>query len=225
MSLGIIGGTSLLFTRLPSLREQVVRTPFGGADVLTGDVTILLRHQGSTPPHRINFCANMAALAILGVDRVISFGSSGSLKTEIKPGSIMVPDDYMSLLDIPSIHDHTISHIMPVISPELNRELGRLFPQARLGGTYVQTRGPRIETIAEVNTLAKIADIVGMTVASEATLACELGIEFAAVCTIDNYANGLGKDVLSYEHIVETARFFSERTGEMVTTLIENMGG
>lgn len=225
MSLGIIGGTSLLFTQLPPLKKQVVRTPFGGVEVLTGDVTILLRHQGNIPPHRINFCANMAALAILGVDRVISFGSCGSLKVGIKPGSVMVPDDYMSLSDIPSIHNHAISHIMPEISKNLINELGGVFPLARVGGTYVQTRGPRIETIAEVNTLAKFADIVGMTVASEATLACELGIGFAALCTIDNYANGLGTDVLSYEHIVETARLFRERTGEMVTTIIETMGG
>ncbi|MEI7432718.1 MAG: MTAP family purine nucleoside phosphorylase [Methanomicrobiales archaeon] len=224
MSLGILGGTSLLFATLPSLEKQVVRTPFGAAEVLTGDVTILLRHQGDIPPHRINFCANMAALAILGVDRVIAFGSSGSLKDEIAPGSIMVPDDYMSISDIPSIHNHAISHVMPVISQKLTRELGTEFPHARVGGIYVQTRGPRIETIAEVQALATFADIVGMTVASEATLACELGMEFAAVCTVDNYANGLGKEVLSYEHIVDTARLFRERTGEMVRIIINKMG-
>ena len=224
MSLGIIGGTSLLFTRLPPLEKRVVRTPFGGVEVLAGGVTILLRHQGNIPPHRINFCANMAALAILGVDRVVAFGSCGSLKAEIKPGSVMVPDDYMSISDIPSIHNHAISHVMPVISQKLARNLGDEFPLARVGGTYVQTRGPRIETIAEVAALAQFADIVGMTVASEATLACELDMEFAAVCTVDNYANGLGTEVLSYGHIVDTARLFRERTGEMVRTIIEKLG-
>jgi len=224
MSLGIIGGTSLLYTKLPLLEKRVVRTPFGGAEVLTGDVTILLRHQGNIPPHRINFCANMSALAILGVDRVIAFGSCGSLKPEIKPGSIMVPDDYMSISDIPSIHTHAISHVMPVISHKLIHDLGCEFPDARVGGTYVQTRGPRIETVVEVETLAKFADVVGMTIASEATLACELDMEFAALCTIDNYANGLGTEVLSYEHIVETARLFRERTDEMVRTIIKKMG-
>jgi len=224
MSLGIIGGTSLLFASLPPLVKQVIRTPYGGVEVLMGDVTILLRHQGNTPPHRINFCANMAALAILGVDRIISIGSSGSLKAEIKPGSIMIPDDYMSMSGIPSIHNHAISHVMPVISEQLVHELGSEFPEARVGGTYVQTRGPRIETVAEVKTLAKVADIVGMTVASEATLACELDMEFAALCTVDNYANGLGSEVLSYGHIVETARLFRERTDEMVRIIIEKMG-
>jgi 5'-methylthioadenosine phosphorylase len=224
MSLGIIGGTSLLFTSLPPLENRVVRTPFGRVAVLAGGVTILLRHQGNIPPHRINFCANMAALAILGVDRVVAFGSCGSLKAEIKPGSVMVPDDYMSISDIPSIHNHAISHVMPVISQKLAQELGDEFLLARVGGTYVQTRGPRIETIAEVAALAQFADIVGMTVASEATLACELDMEFAAVCTVDNYANGLGTEVLSYGHIVDTARLFRERTGEMVRTIIEKLG-
>jgi 5'-methylthioadenosine phosphorylase len=126
--------------------------------------------------------------------------------------------------DIPSIHNHAISHVMPVISKHLISELGNMFPDAQVGGTYVQTRGPRIETIAEVKTLAKFADIVGMTVASEATLACELDMEFAALCTVDNYANGLGTEVLSFGHIVETARVFRERTDGMVRTIIEKLG-
>ncbi len=69
-------------------------------------------------------------------------------------------------------------------SPPLGRDLFRLVPSARFGGVYVQTCGPRIETVAEVNALAQVADVVGMTVASEATLACELGMEFAALCTL-----------------------------------------
>ncbi len=83
--LGIIGGTSLLFSKLPKLEKVRVPTPFGPADLLTGDIVMLMRHQGGIPPHRINYRANLAALAIAGVDRVIAFGSSGSLKPEIPP--------------------------------------------------------------------------------------------------------------------------------------------
>jgi len=89
---------------------------------------------------------------------------------------------------------------------------------------YVQTRGPRIETVAEVKALAWIADVVGMTVASEATLACELGMKFAALCTIENYANGLGDGVLTYERIVSTSREHRHRTEEIVNTIIRKMG-
>jgi 5'-methylthioadenosine phosphorylase len=222
--LGIIGGTSLLFSKLPVLEKQSVSTPFGTAEILRGDVVILMRHQNSLPPHRINYRAHMAAMAIAGVDRIIAFGSSGSLREEIQPGSLMIPTDYISLTEIPSIHDHAIEHVRPEFSTDLGKELLQHVPDARYGGVYVQTRGPRIETVAEVRALASIADIVGMTVASEATLACELGIEFASLCTVDNYANGLGEEVLTYEHILSSAKKNRTRTDEIVTTIIRKMG-
>ncbi len=222
--LGIIGGTSLLFSNLPAREKRQVATPFGVADLLCGDIVMLMRHQGGIPPHRINFRANLAALALSGVDRIVAFGSSGSLKPAIVPGSLMIPTDYASVSDIPSIHDHAIEHVRPELSQDLAKKLSALVPSARLGGVYVQTRGPRIETEAEVRKLARYADIVGMTVASEATLACELGIDFAALCTIDNYANGLGGDVLTYEHILETSKAHRLRTEEIVSRIVHELG-
>jgi 5'-methylthioadenosine phosphorylase len=224
MTLGIIGGTSLLFSELPVLDKQRIATPFGGADLLCGDIVMLMRHQDGLPPHRINYRAGLAALAIAGVDRVVAFGSSGSLKPEIPPGSIVIPTDYISVTDIPSIHDHAIVHVPPKISSTLCDALARIIPEARYGGVYVQTRGPRIETVSEVKALAGFADIVGMTIASEATLACELGIEFAAVCTVDNYANGLGTVTVTYDHILETSRLNRDRTGRIVTDIIKKLG-
>ncbi|MFA5236589.1 MAG: MTAP family purine nucleoside phosphorylase [Methanoregula sp.] len=222
--LGIIGGTSLLFSTLPDLKKESVATPFGSADLLTGDIVMLMRHQHGRPPHRINYRANLAAMAIAGVDHIVAFGSSGSLKNKIAPGTLLIPTDYISVTDIPSIHDHKIEHVMPELPQELAEKLFSVVPEARLGGVYVQTRGPRIETVAEVAALEKIADVVGMTVASEATLACELGMDFAALCTIDNYANGLGKDVLSFDHILSTSKAYSERTEEILNAIIKNMG-
>ncbi|OPY35942.1 MAG: putative 6-oxopurine nucleoside phosphorylase [Methanoregula sp. PtaU1.Bin051] len=224
MTLGIIGGTSLLFSELPYLAPRRVATPFGSVDLLCGDVVMLMRHQGGLPPHRINFRAGLSALAVTGVDQIVAFGSSGSLKPEIPPGSIVIPTDYMSVSDIPSIHDHAIVHVAPKVSSDISDALARIIPEARYGGIYVQTRGPRIETVAEVQALAKFADIVGMTVASEATLACELGMEFSAVCTVDNYANGLGTIEVTYDHILETARLNRERTGRIVTGIIRKLG-
>ena len=222
--LGIIGGTSLLFSTLPELKKQRVNTPFGNAELLSGDIVMLMRHQNGMPPHRINYRANLAALAIEGVDRIVAFGSSGSLKLSIAPGSLDIPTDYISMTDIPSIHDHAIEHVRPELSKDLAKQLSQLVPAATLGGVYVQTRGPRIETVAEVQAYSKIADIVGMTVASEATLACELGMDFCALCTVDNYANGLGADAVTYKHILNTSRLHRNRTEEIVNTIIEQMG-
>ena len=221
--LGIVGGTSLLFSALPDLEKKQVDTPFGNAEVLIGEVALLMRHQQDLPPHRINFRANMAALAIAGVDRVIAFGSSGSLNHDITPGSLVIPTDYLSVTGIPSIHDHAVAHVMPELSPELSQDLRRIIPAARLGGIYVQTRGPRFETVAEIAALSRFADIVGMTLASEATHARELGMPFAAICTVDNYANGVAGGVLTWEEVLEISRQYRERTGKILNTIIGEM--
>jgi len=218
--LGIIGGTSLLFSRLPDLEKKVISTPYGNSEVLCGEIAVLLRHQHNLPPHRINFRSHLAALALSGVDRVVAIGSAGSLKMEIPPGSLVIPTDYMSEAVIPSIHDNAIRHVHPGLPLDLARKLSGLVPEARLGGVYVQTRGPRIETVAEVAALARCADIVGMTLASEATLAIELGMEFAAICPVDNYANGLGDEGLSYELIVENANRYKDRMDRILRDIV-----
>jgi 5'-methylthioadenosine phosphorylase len=223
VTLGIIGGTSLRFSTLPALEKRQVDTPFGNAEVLVGDVVLLMRHQQDLPPHRINFRANMAALALAGADRVIAFGSTGSLNHDIVPGTLVIPTDYLSMTGIPSIHDHAVEHVMPELSPELSQELRRLIPAARLGGTYVQTEGPRFETVAEIAVLSRFADLVGMTLASEATLARELGLPFAAICTVDNYANGLADGVLTWDEVLEISRQYRERTGRILDTIIQQM--
>ena len=221
--LGIIGGTSLLYAELPELEKKVVHTPFGNSEVFCGNIALLLRHQGERPPHRINFRSHLAALAILGVTRVVAIGSAGSLHREIPPGSLIIPDDYVSSAIIPSIHEHRIRHVHPGFSPSFMQQLTTTIPEARFGGIYAQTPGPRIETVAEVKALARSADVVGMTIASEATLAIELGMEVAALCTIDNYANGLSDEALTYDHILASAAEHRERTSGVVRRIIGGM--
>jgi len=221
--LGIIGGTSLLFSKLPDGEKRVIFTPFGNSEVLCGKCVLLLRHQHNRPPHRINFRSHLAALAICGVTRLVVIGSAGSLQRGIVPGSVIIPSDYMSMTSIPSIHEHAIRHVHPGFSPAFSRKLAALIPEAQQGGVYVQTPGPRIETAAEVRLLAAGADIVGMTIASEATLARELGMEIAALCTVDNYANGLSPETLTYEHILECAEQNKDRTGAMVQRIMEGL--
>lgn len=221
--LGIIGGTSLLFADLPELEKTTVPTPYGKVEVHTGEFALLMRHQHNLPPHRINYPACLAALAALGVEEIVAFGSTGSLKQEIAPGSIVIPTDYLSATAIPSIHECSIDHVRPELDADLVRTLGALIPGSRVGGVYAQTPGPRLETVAEVKALAKIADIVGMTVASEATLAIELGMRFAAVCTVDNYANGLGEETLTYEHILAISQANCRRTEIILEKIVERL--
>jgi len=112
---------------------------------------------------------------------------------------------------------------MPSLSPDLSRELHWHVPGARYGGTYVQTRGPRFETVAEIAALSQFADLVGMTLASEATLACELSIPFAAICTVDNYANGLADGVLTYDEVLKISREYRDRTAAILNTIITHI--
>ncbi|WP_440951095.1 MTAP family purine nucleoside phosphorylase [Methanosphaerula subterraneus] len=222
--LGIIGGTSLLFCDLPPLEKEAVATPYGTAEVHTGEVALLLRHQFQRPPHRINHQANLAALAILGVDQVVLVGSAGSLKRSIPPDSIVVPDDYLSVAPVPTIHDHAIEHICPGFSRSIRRELVLCDDAMIEGGTYVQTSGPRIETRAEVQSLAAMGDLVGMTIASEATIAAELGIACAAVCTVDNFAQGLCAEEVTYEMILASAEANRKRTQALIQAIVTTMG-
>jgi 5'-methylthioadenosine phosphorylase len=62
-----------------------------------------------------------------------------------------------------------------------------------------------------------------MTIASEATLAGELGMDFATLCTVDNYANGLADGILTFDDILEISRSYRHRTAELVNTIIKNM--
>ena len=68
-------------------------------------------------------------------------------------------------------------------------------------GVYFQVRGPTLETQAEIRMIKQFGDIVGMTMANEAILAKELDISYAAICTVDNYANGINNQELTLSEI------------------------
>ncbi len=74
------------------------------------------------------------------------------------------------------------------------------------GGIYWQTAGPRLETRAEIAMMAQFADLVGMTMASEAIIAQELDMPYASLCSVDNFAHGIGDTQLSMEEITLHAR-------------------
>ena len=68
-------------------------------------------------------------------------------------------------------------------------------------GVYFQTKGPRFETKAEIRMMAQFADVVGMTMAQEASTAQEIGLEYASICSVDNYANGVSSYSISEEDV------------------------
>ncbi|HET9701127.1 MAG TPA: S-methyl-5'-thioinosine phosphorylase [Burkholderiales bacterium] len=210
--LAIIGGSGL--TQLSTLEvthREIVRTAFGepSAPLLFGklrdrDVVFLARHgSGHTiTPHEVNYRANVFALHSIGVTRVVSVASVGSIRADLGPGMIVVRDQ---ILDYTWGRKHTffegsdsaVTHIdfTHPYCDRLRRQCieaaARAGERCVEGGVYAATQGPRLETAAEINRLERDgADMVGMTGMPEAALARELGLCYATIAVVVNHAAG-----------------------------------
>ena len=214
---GIISGTIPVHEEdiFQNLQKIPVENEFGHAVVFTSATLAFIPRHGvdlkqGIPPHKINHRANLAALREMDVQEVIGINSTGSLKKSMPPGTIVIPDDYIALWNIPTLFDDRAVHITPTLNAKMRKKLiaiaGKLGIEIREAGVYWQTSGPRLETKAEIRLMSQFADIVGMTMASEATVAAELGISYAAICSVDNYGHGLAEEPLSSEKIAQAAR-------------------
>ena len=212
--LGLIGGTGL--NQLPGLEEgseRVVPTPYGepSAPLLLGrlagqDVAFLPRHGRGhkLPPHAINYRANVHALQQAGVSRIVGVAAVGGISAHMAPAELVLPHD---LIDYTWGRDHSFSlddrdalqHI--AFAPPYDQDLRQdLLKAARRSETNLRaqavlavTQGPRLETGAEVRRLSRDGcDLVGMTGMPEAALAAELGIPYACLAVVVNWAAGIG---------------------------------
>ncbi len=186
--LGLIAGSSL-----------------GAGDLPDGDWDVVGRHEvGETYrlPHLIDHIANLRTLADAGCDRVLALSSVGGLRVELGPGTLVCPDDFIAL-DAESLTalEGVAAHRVPRFDAALRGELRAALREAGIDavgeGVYWQARGPRLETPAEIRFVAAHADVIGMTVASECVVAGELGLRYAALCVVDNLANGVGGEDLT----------------------------
>ncbi|HSJ24567.1 MAG TPA: MTAP family purine nucleoside phosphorylase [Longimicrobiales bacterium] len=206
--LGIVGGSAFLHGHvLDGCTPQRVVTPRGDVMLHVGNGFAFLRRHGETgytAPHRIPHHAHVLALESVGARHVVGFASTGSLHRALRPGAVLVPDDYVSLHPPPTLAGDGYLHIVPMLDPALRELLAEAAEAAgaeelRRGGIYVQTHGPRFETPAEVRMIANWGDVVGMTAASEATLFQERGMAYATLCIVDNYANGVAGTALTLD--------------------------
>jgi 5'-methylthioadenosine phosphorylase len=204
--LAVAAGTTLLRSGFPEGAQRVeVETRFGRVDLLDpGEFLVLHRHglDAYSAPHAIEHRANVSALAEAGCDRVLAIGSCGSLRADLAVGTFLAPDDFIAPQLGLSLFDDARGHLVPGFDRAWReRVISAWRERVRLplsdGGVYRQMPGPRFETAAEVRMLAVHADVVGMTLASECVIARELGLAYAAICVIDNLANGVGERPLS----------------------------
>jgi len=205
---GIIGGTSLLnSSTFRSWDEQKIETPYGDTYAKIKDNTVFVQRHGNppVPPHQINHKANIWAFNNLNVRQILSVNSVGSLKMKLKPGTFVIPDDFISLWSISTFFEKEMKFIVPGMHEGVKEYIAALCKKLRFnvhsGGIYIQTTGPRLETKAEIRLLKRFGDIVGMTMASEATLCMESEIPYVSLCSVDNYCNGIAKIPLTIEEI------------------------
>jgi 5'-methylthioadenosine phosphorylase len=159
---------------------------------------IVQRHEdgGYLLPHEIDHAATLRALVEQGCDRVLAIGSVGSLDAELPVGALLCPDDFVALhLGLSTFSDeraHRAHRFDPAWRADVIEAWRASGGELRDGGVYWQAIGPRFETPAEIRLMAAHADVVGMTIAAECIVAAELGLAYAAVCVVDNLANGIG---------------------------------
>ena len=207
-------------------KGQKIKTKHGTAYMTVGDNCVVLPRHGeksNIPPHMINHRANMLALQNQGIEQIISFTSVGSLKLEHEPTHILMPDDYINIGNILTYFDDKIIHTIPGMDTEFRKEvftkIKNLPMSIRFNGVYIQTTGPRLETRAEIMMYRLFGDVIGMTMASEATLATELGIKYANISIIDNYCNGIRDKPLTIDGLEAN----QAKNGENIEKIIQEL--
>jgi len=243
--LAVIGGSGLSqLANLDVSHREVLRTPYGepsGAvtfgQICGRPVAFLARHgYGHTiPPHEVNYRANIWALWKRGAAGIVSVASVGSIRSDLKPGDVVIPHQIIDYTwgrksTFHDGQDGKVTHI-DFTDPYDEALREQLIAAAAASGievspsaVYAATQGPRLETAAEINRLERDGvDIVGMTGMPEAALARELGVPYAAISVVANYAAGRAdsRDGISFEAI-ETV--LHESMGH-VRLIIEKMVG
>jgi 5'-methylthioinosine phosphorylase len=216
IDLAIIGGTGVYaLAELADVRAELPETRYGmpSGPIRIGTygrrrVAFLARHgEGhSVPPHRINYRANLAALQQVGARRVLALNTVGGITAPCPPRALVCPDQLI---------DYTWGRVSTLCeepgTPVLHVDFGdpytgalrrELLDAARAtgvavvdGGCYGATQGPRLETRAEIARMRREGcDLVGMTGMPEAAIARELGLDYACLAIVANWAAGAGPD-------------------------------
>lgn len=207
-TLGVLGGSGLYeIEGLRHVTELDVDTPFGRpSDVLVkgtledGTSLVFLPRHGRghrVPPHAINYRANVCALKKAGATHLVSVSAVGSMKEEIAPGDLVVPDQFIDLTKrrISSFFEDGIAGHVPFADPvcallatALGDAAGRAGARVHRGGTYVCIEGPQFSTRAESRVYRTWGvSVIGMTSMPEAKLAREAELPFATLALATDY--------------------------------------
>ena len=205
--IGVIGGSGLYaMSGLSNTRELRVKTPFGDPSdkIVLGNfegkrVAFLARHGRGHRilPSELNFRANIYAMKLLGVQRIISVSAVGSLKEDLRPGEFLVPDQFFDSTKgrISTFFGNGLVAHVAFDKPTCG-QLSSVLADACVSvavpvhrkGTYINMEGPQFSTLAEAHFhRAQNFDVIGMTNVTEAKLAREAEICYATVAMITDY--------------------------------------
>jgi 5'-methylthioinosine phosphorylase len=221
IALAVIGGTGLYqLAELTDVESHQPVTHYGAPSgplrigrIDGHRVAFLARHgEGhSLPPHLINYRANLAALKALGAQRVLALNTVGGITQRFGPGVLGCPDQLIDYTwgrestvwdgDAKGVGGNAVLHVD--FGEPYTRSLRTLVIAAAAdagiamatGGCYGATQGPRLETRAEIVRMRRDGcDLVGMTGMPEAGLAREMGLDYACLAIVANWAAGAGPD-------------------------------
>ncbi|HTJ56076.1 MAG TPA: MTAP family purine nucleoside phosphorylase [Devosiaceae bacterium] len=236
-SIGLISSAASE-TLLQDRRPAHVATPWGEAAVLLGriggrEAAVILRYgEGLTvPSHKINFKANIWALRELGVESIISQNAIGSVNPAIRPGDIVIPDDFLdrtkarpqSLFDESDcwVRVDFTDPFCPRLRADLiaaaNRNSNRVIER----GVFVCSEGPRFETPAEIRSFQREGgDIVGTPLVPEVVFAREAEMCFASISPVINFGAGMAPAVLHFGPGSMNDIYYKQGLHDLIETII-----
>lgn len=244
MTYAIIGGSGLYqFDGLDIIEQKTITTDYGlPSDTVTvgklnGELIYFLPRHGalhSVPPHQVNYRANIAALKLLDVKKIIAVNAVGATVNTLAAGDIVIPDQ---LIDYTWGRDHTYSdgsgegveHIdftfpfTPTLRETVITAAKSIQQEIVETGVYGCTQGPRLETAAEIAKLAKDGcTIVGMTAMPEAALAKELSMDYVSISIVANLGAGLSEVELTFEDIQAVVSGGLEKIQALIKEIVVN---
>jgi len=240
-TIGVIGGSGVGGVLDPRDRTlHRVATPWGAPsgpveEGHVGGVRVLFlpRHgPGHTiPPHRVNYRANVDALRTLGAEAIVTVSTVGSLREELPPGTFVLPSQFVdftkqrptTFFDGGKVYHVSLADpFCPDLlraAADAGRALGTPFAE---GKTYVCIEGPRFSTRAESAFFRGLADVIGMTLVPEVTLARERGVCYACLAMVTDFDVWAAKPVDAAEIAATMARN-SERMGRVLERLLPTL--
>jgi 5'-methylthioadenosine phosphorylase len=242
--IGIIGGSGLYaMPGLTEVREERIETPFGDpsdAFVLGSlegrKVAFLARHGRGHRllPSELNFRANIFAMKMLGVERILSVSAVGSLKEEHKPTDFVMPDQFIdrTFARVGTFFgDGIVAHVgfgdpvCATVSTAFAKACSEVGVAGKLGGTYICMEGPQFSTRAESNLYRRWgADVIGMTNLQEAKLAREAEICYATMAMVTDYDCWReGHDDVTVDQVIAVLHTNADNASKVVRAAVAAM--